>query len=219
MQVKVNVRERKEALGDLYGIFFEDINHAADGGLYAELVRNRSFEFDPIDNKAYHSLTAWELIQEDGQADAKVITGGAVSEKNPHYLALDVQEEGNNVGIQNLGFNSGIPLKAGATYYFTCYGKREQCLDKAVNVSLRSAEGKIYTEQKLYFGLEWEKYELTFTAPVDDFSGRLAITVEGRGKVYLDFVPIYLLFLCQRYSLYCCNHNVYKGFLLYQVSS
>lgn len=191
MQVTVNVKERKEAFGDLYGIFFEDINHAADGGLYAELVQNRSFEFDPIDNKNYHALTAWELIQEDGQANAKVITGGAVSEKNPHYLALDVQEEGSNVGIQNTGFNSGIPLRAGATYYFTCYGKREQCLDKAVKVSLRSAEGEIYAEQELFFGLEWEKYELTFTAPQEDFSGRLAITVEGRGKVYLDFVSLF----------------------------
>ncbi len=43
---------------DLFGIFFEDINHAADGGLYGEMVRNRAFEFDPIDNKTYCHMTA-----------------------------------------------------------------------------------------------------------------------------------------------------------------
>ena len=191
MQVVINTRERKEAFGDLYGIFFEDINHAADGGLYAELVRNRSFEFDPIDHPTYNSLTAWEMIQGDGQVFATVMSGGAVSEKNPHYLALDVQGEGSNVGIQNVGYNSGIPFGAGAQYYFTCYGKREQDLDKPIKVSLRSAEGKVYTEQEIFFGLEWEKFELTFTAPEEDFSGRLALTVGGRGKVYLDFVSLF----------------------------
>lgn len=50
-------------MGDLLGIFFEDLNHTADGGLYAELVRNRSFEFDPIDHPDYHALTAWEKVE------------------------------------------------------------------------------------------------------------------------------------------------------------
>lgn len=191
MRIVVNTGIKREPLGGLYGIFFEDLNHAADGGLYGELVQNRSFEFAPVDNKAYHGLTAWETVAEDGQVYAKVLTGGAVSERNPHYLALDVQEEGNNVGIQNVGFNSGIPLRAGETYFFACYGKREQDLDRAVKVSLRGADGRVYTEQRLYFGGEWKKHELAFLAPETDFCGRLAITVEGRGKVYLDFVSLF----------------------------
>ena len=191
MRIVVETKNKREPLGDLYGIFFEDLNHAADGGLYAELVQNRSFEFDPVDNKAYDSLTAWEVIEQDGRAAARVLTGGAVSGKNPHYLALDVQEEGSNVGIWNKGFNAGMPFRKGEQYFFTCYGKREQDLEKAVKVSLRSADGTVYAEQKLYFGLSWEKYELSFTAPETDYSGRLAITVEGRGKVYLDFVSLF----------------------------
>ena len=63
MQITVNEKKETAKLGDLYGIFFEDINHAADGGLYAELVRNRSFEFCEIDNKEYHALTAWERVK------------------------------------------------------------------------------------------------------------------------------------------------------------
>lgn len=191
MRIVVDTKNKREPLGDLYGIFFEDLNHAADGGLYAELVQNRSFEFDPVDNKTYDSLTAWEVIGQDGLATARVLTGGAVSGKNPHYLALDVQEEGSNVGIWNKGFNTGMSFRKGERYFFTCYGKREQDLEKAVKVSLRSADGAVYAEQKLFFGLSWEKYELVFTAPETDYSGRLALTVEGRGKVYLDFVSLF----------------------------
>lgn len=120
MKVRIDTKEKKESLGDLYGIFFEDLNHAADGGLYGELVQNRSFEFDEIDNSEYHHLTAWETLQGEGSVAARVMTGGAVSEKNPHYLSLDIREEGKDTGIQNLGFNTGIPLKAGESYYFTC---------------------------------------------------------------------------------------------------
>lgn len=191
MKITVNTRDKKEAMGDLYGIFFEDLNHAADGGLYAELVQNRSFEFDPVDNKEYHGLTAWETLQGGGKVSARVLTGGAVSGKNPHYLALDIQEEGDDTGIWNTGFSGGMPFERGRQYYFTCYGKREQDLDKAVKISLRSADGKVYAEHRLYFGCQWEKHELVFTAPETDYSGRLALTAEGRGKVYLDFVSLF----------------------------
>ena len=62
---KIMVTDNKKAcMDDFYGIFFEDINHAADGGLYAEMVRNRAFEFSPMDNPAYTALTAWKRIEE-----------------------------------------------------------------------------------------------------------------------------------------------------------
>lgn len=53
-------------MSDFYGIFFEDINHAADGGLYGEMIRNRAFEFSPMDNPSYQALTAWKRIEEGG---------------------------------------------------------------------------------------------------------------------------------------------------------
>lgn len=95
MKLFIDPFNKKEALGDLFGIFFEDINHGADGGLYGELVQNRSFEFDPIDNESYHHLTAWEKIENGGQVRLLIETGGAVSPRNPHYLGIDViQPEG-----------------------------------------------------------------------------------------------------------------------------
>ena len=61
---QINTKEKREATGDLFGIFFEDINHAADGGLYAELIQNRDFEYDPSDregDKNWNSTHSWTL--------------------------------------------------------------------------------------------------------------------------------------------------------------
>ena len=86
----------------MYGLFFEDINYSADGGLYAEMVQNRSFEFDPIDNKSYNSFTAWEKSDGIGW---RVCTDEPLNEENTHYLDIK-----GNAGeyIRNLGFNTGI---------------------------------------------------------------------------------------------------------------
>ena len=62
MKINVNTQNKITPIGDLFGIFFEDINHSADGGLYGELVRNRGFEFCEVDNPKYNSMTAWEQI-------------------------------------------------------------------------------------------------------------------------------------------------------------
>ena len=59
---QINTKEKREDNRRSLRNFFEDINHAADGGLYAELIQNRAFEFDPIDNKKYHALYAWMLV-------------------------------------------------------------------------------------------------------------------------------------------------------------
>lgn len=191
MKITIDTANIKEELGDLFGIFFEDLNHAADGGLYAELIQNRSFEFAAVDNPNFHALTAWEKIQVDGEAKLTIQTGNPVSDKNPHYLAVDVLIPGNNVGVQNLGFNTGIPLKQGESYYFTCYAKREQCFQDPITVSLRNKAGEVYVKQEILLDQEWKKYELEIVSPATDTNARLALTVAGRGKVYLDFVSLF----------------------------
>ncbi len=195
MKLFIDPFNKKEALGDLFGIFFEDINHGADGGLYGELVQNRSFEFDPIDNESYHHLTAWEKIENGGQVRLLIETGGAVSPRNPHYLGIDVIQpargEDEEAGVCNTGFNSGIPLREGATYDFTCYAKREQSLEEPVKVSLRGRDGQVYASKEIFLTTDWQKYELELTAGTTDYEGRLGITCGGRGKVYLDFVSLF----------------------------
>ena len=134
----------KESLGDLFGIFFEDINHAADGGLYAEMVQNRSFEFDTIDNRNYHALYAWKKVEQgDLCAEISVNTKKPFCKKNPHYIHLKASGKAAKeefckkdraqsfAGICNQGFNDGMEIKQNEDYFFTCYahtvdGKKHQ---------------------------------------------------------------------------------------------
>lgn len=125
---KITVTDKKIAdTSDFYGIFFEDINHAADGGLYGELVRNRAFEFSPMDNPEYQALTAWKKIEPCGTAVSQMISNKSpYSKKNPNYLVLDIKTDGQRCGIKNLGYNSGIAVTEGESYVFSCYAKVKQ---------------------------------------------------------------------------------------------
>ncbi|MFR8335999.1 MAG: hypothetical protein ACLVAW_04455 [Eisenbergiella massiliensis] len=135
-KIIVRLQEEKEPLGDLFGIFFEDLNHAADGGLYAEMVRNRSFEFSSVDNKEYHPLYAWEKVERGGgRAVLSIDTANPLSVKNPHYLVMEVLDPGKGAGVRNLGYNSGFAVKEGEAYLFTCYTKTFQ---EAVQVTLEA---------------------------------------------------------------------------------
>ena len=186
----IDTTRKQNDLDDLYGIFFEDLNHAADGGLYAELIQNRSFEFDKIDNADYHALTAWECVEDDGTADFHIETADPVSGKNPHYLVIDIRQPGKNVGICNTGYNTGIPLKKGETYYFTCFAKRGNP-EEELEVSLRSREGKTYTHAGFTVKTDWTKTELSLVSPVTDTCARLAVTIKGKSRAALDFISLF----------------------------
>ena len=191
MRFVVDASEKKEPLGDLYGIFFEDLNHAADGGLYAELIQNRAFEFDPVDNPAYTHLTGWEILGTEEEMKATVLTGGSVSSKNPHYLALDVRMEGRGTGIRNRGYHDGIVFEAGNSYRFSCWAKREQDREAPLSVSLQDENGKVLDKKEIILSKDWKKYEAVFTPETGTKAGSLTLIPEGRGRVYLDFVSLF----------------------------
>src|SRR3954467_8161114 len=74
---------------DLFGVFFEDLSYAADGGLYAELIQNRSFEYTSADLKGWNELTAWDLMVPDkAKAAIAVETAEPLNHRNPHYAVL-----------------------------------------------------------------------------------------------------------------------------------
>lgn len=192
MRIEIDTEKIKAPLGDLFGIFFEDLNHAADGGLYAELIQNRSFEFSPIDKKEYHALTAWERIGKEEELELRIETLDPVSLNNPHYLVMDIKQAKQEVGIQNIGFNTGIALKAGEKYFFSCYAAADEDFNGSFFVSLRDKHGKIYQKIEISFTQkDWKLYEAEFDSPVDDNAARLAITVNQTGKVFLDFVSLF----------------------------
>ena len=93
MQVKINTRAEKADMQDLFGIFFEDLNHAADGGLYAELIQNRAFEFCSVDNPDYHGLTAWEKIEKGGKTELRLASLVGYLEAIEHGLVVGEEKE------------------------------------------------------------------------------------------------------------------------------
>lgn len=196
--IKINANEKLHPTGDLYGIFFEDINHAADGGLYAEMVRNRSFEFCDVDNRDYTPMTAWELIGRDGG----VPQGGVESVyplnvNNTHYLrisngtrqGLDVT---GTVGVVNCGYNTGLPLRAGAEYRFSMFARRDINWKSRIEVRLESVDGVLYGKCEITVDSpEWKKYEATVISDTEDFAGRLVLLIHDAGSVCLDMVSLF----------------------------
>lgn len=180
----------------LYGLSLEDINYAADGGLYAELVQNRSFEYYPVEgtDKAGSRLTplfAWEKVEREGGAvDLQVASESPLNEKNTKYLKMSILREG-VAGVRNTGFG-GMSLKEGAKYNFSTYARRAKDVDRPLQVALENADGTIIGAGSIpALGREWEKYELTLTASETTSNGRLALTTGGTGDVMLDMVSLF----------------------------
>lgn len=189
---KITVTKTKKAsLNDFYGIFFEDINHAADGGLYAELLRNRAFDFSPIDNPDYQALTAWKVIEEGGaKVSASVSNKYPLSEKSPNYLVLEVRDRGERSGIKNFGYNSGIAVKKGEEYIFTCFARSDK--NCGITVSVDNAYGKTYVCGKIQISSpEWTRYSLTLKSPAEDASSVLAITAEEECKICIGYASLF----------------------------
>ena len=189
---KITVTTNKKAsMSDFYGIFFEDINHAADGGLYGEMIRNRAFEFSPMDNPSYQALTAWKRIEEGGASVSSFVSNKSpFSKRNPNYLILEINKAGTRAGIKNLGYNSGIAVKEDESYNFSCYAKSDKPCE--ITVSIDNAYGEVITEKSLNItSNEWTEYSFTLTSPVDDFSAVLAVTSKQECKFCLDFVSLF----------------------------
>lgn len=173
-------------LGDLYGLFFEDINHAADGGLYAELVQNRSFEFCEIDKPEYHSLTAWEKSED---CQWQVLTDNPLNEENTHYLQVKAK---NGSYIVNSGFNSGIFVEKNKEYTFSVYVRTS--VDKGVlKVSVKDESDRVCARAELSTEASGEfiKYRISLKATDTTWNGKLYLAFEKEGTYELDMVSLF----------------------------
>ncbi|MFI5552871.1 alpha-L-arabinofuranosidase C-terminal domain-containing protein [Streptomyces sp. NPDC051738] len=163
----------------MYGVFFEDINRAADGGLYAELVQNRSFEYSTDDNRSYTPLTSWTV---DGTGQV-VNDAGRLGERNRNYLSL-----GAGSAVTNGGYNTGIHVEAGKKYDFSVWARAEG--GTALTVTLQDADGTLATAREVAVKKSgWAKYRATFTATRTSSDGRL--TVASAAAAALDMVSLF----------------------------
>ena len=177
---------------DLFGIFFEDINYAADGGLYAEMIQNRSFEYTNKDNSSWNQLTSWELVTRGGgKGRVAVETEESLHTNNPHHAVLNVEQGGTGVGLMNSGFD-GVPLKAGEVYNLAVFARRDTNTPMPFTVSLESKTGTVLAQTKFAdVSKDWLKYTATFRPTVTDADARLVVTTTGTGTLALDMVSLF----------------------------
>lgn len=166
----------------MYGIFFEDINYAADGGLYGELVKNRSFEFPD-------ALMGWKAF---GKFEVK---NDGPFERCPHYVVLGYS--GHNdaaTGLQNEGY-FGIGIEKGEDYRFSVWAKAVSG-DATVKVSLvdentMEEHQEFATAELKVSGNEWKKYELVLKPTKTVQKANLRLLLKGKNSVALEHVSLF----------------------------
>ena len=172
----------------MFGIFFEDINFAADGGLYPELIKNRSFEFD-------QPLTGWHTIlpiSPKGQLDSTkgeldVRTDNPLNTPNPHYLRLTAYESG--FGLYNTGFR-GVGVQSGVEYRFSAYVRSGG--PKSLRATLTDEKGRQIGSGSLTgFDDSWKKYETVIRPSTTVANARFNLFLDETGSVDVDMVSLF----------------------------
>ena len=190
---------------ELIGIFFEDINNSADGGLYAELIQNGSFEFNANERDGWGPSTAWKILRPGhslGMLQARM--DNSIHPNNPTYMRLHAERTREfhdyngwrGYGIQNDGFG-GMVVKAGQKYDFSVF-LRNIGSAKQVRVALVEpvlgwppkdpkllAEATITVSDK-----SWKKYEAVFTPSEDSENAALQILMLTDGDMDIDMVSL-----------------------------
>jgi alpha-L-arabinofuranosidase len=167
----------------MWGIFFEDINFGADGGLYAELVKNRGFEFpDP--------MTGWsKLSPSKARGLMSIRDDNPFNAVNPHYLRLE-SEGADLFGVANEGFR-GMGLHQGEAYDFSMQ-IRNVSGTPALRIELYSGDGALLDTVKLErFSADWKQYSAVLRPKATDAKARLYVLVDGQGTVDIDFVSLF----------------------------
>ncbi|MBS1565142.1 MAG: alpha-L-arabinofuranosidase, partial [Bacteroidetes bacterium] len=184
--------DRVKPISDmLLGIFFEDINYAADGGLYAELIQNRDFEYAPEDKEgrdlAWDSRHSWSL--RGGNASFYIDTVAAVHPHNPHYAVLQTTTPG--AALVNAGYD-GIVVKKNEKYNLSLFGKQLQGRSGKVLVRLVSDKEVVLAQAMVAIPAGgWKNISAVLTATADAADARLELQPLSAGKLGLDMVSLF----------------------------
>ncbi|BBH71411.1 alpha-N-arabinofuranosidase [Actinoplanes sp. OR16] len=167
----------------MYGVFFEDINYAADGGLYAELLRNRSFEFNSTDAAGWNGLTGWTVTGSAAVAnDAQ-----RLNDRNRNYLTVNGAATLTNAGFPSASTGGAIAVKKGDRYTFSVWAAGATTLE----VSLHTADG---TALSAPLAIEtttdgWAEYTGTLKATATTDVARLSVKTSGAAR--LDEISLF----------------------------
>jgi alpha-L-arabinofuranosidase len=196
--ITANISKNKKISDLLFGIFFEDINYAADGGLYGELIQNRDFEYalndkEGRDNTWTHTK-AWSLSGNQGAFSIDTIS--PIHLNNKHYAVLNIT--GTGTGLVNEGFN-GIALIKGEKYNFSVFVRNPDHKGKKLLVRLIGKNGEVYGETIVNASSpDWKKVEGVIAVNKTISDASLVIEPQTLGSVALDMVSLF-------------PQNTYKG--------
>lgn len=166
----------------MYGLFFEDINYAADGGLYAEMIKNRSFEFP-------QTLMGWEAF-----GKTEIRTEGAPFDRCPHYIRLsDPGHRHKRTGLTNEGF-FGVAIQKDKEYRFSVWARAVE-KDSKIRVELidpaSMGETQVVGHASIEIkGKEWTKYTVSLSSKTEVAKGKLRIFLAG-DAVDLDHISMF----------------------------
>ncbi len=190
----------KKISPNLFGLFFEDINYSADGGLYAEMVQNRSFEYNPTEQGDWNPYSFWQYISPGfSYGRISVETTAPVHPNNPHYMVLDIEHVGHEakytgetgVGLKNPGFD-GMVIRRGKQYNFSMFARLLSDKQVTFSVSLQNKKGEKLAETTVITKSDnWEKYTATLTATASNDSASLVILATTEGKLALDMISLF----------------------------
>ncbi|GHT64616.1 alpha-N-arabinofuranosidase [Bacteroidia bacterium] len=203
----------------MYGVFFEEINHAGDGGLYAELVQNRSFEEKEIpkgysvrDGRLYpapvtnhlsgkvsnqsfkwnpEDIPAWSL-SDATKAHISLSKKNPLFEEAPTQLQVTVSDASKPVSVINSGY-WGMGFQKDRRYQLRFYVNADRSYQGTITAKLLSADNQVLASQSfdLKSHNKWEEYTAQLTASATDGKGKLAIELNQAGTVSLDYVSLF----------------------------
>lgn len=188
--IRIDKNQVKSISRNLVGVFFEDLNYAADGGLYAELIQNRDFEYSSKDghpDKNWNSMYAWSV--EGIYMDFSIAEDHPVHANNPHYAVLEVEKTG--AGLCNEGYD-GIVVRKNEKYDFSFWVKILKGKDCRFQVVLEDekknelAKGVINVS-----GTSWTQKTITLVAGMDVDNAKLMLIPLDEGKYGIDMVSLF----------------------------
>ena len=204
----------REVSPNLWGVFFEEINHSGDGGLYAEMVRNRGFEDNrvpegcvitgddfesptgwrlPMREQAI-PRTGWEAVPRGGDMVFELDDKHPLNNASPTCARVEVETPGAEslAGVANTGF-WGMSVVASAVYDLSCYVRADAGYKGGIVAALESADGsRTYATALLSVpGASWTRVNASLTSSATDHNARLALYANAPGTVYLDLVSLF----------------------------
>lgn len=189
----------KEISKDLIGIFFEDISYSADGGLYAELIQNGSFEYNPSERDGWGAGTEWRFLRPGHSLGyMRPEMADPIHKNNPTYMRLHVERVGHyydfngwtGVGMRNDGFD-GIAVKAGAKYDFSVFLRNVDNKNKEMRVVLVGEKDSILGETTITAdSKDWKKYTAEIVSNGDCERANLQMLCLTTGDVDVDMVSL-----------------------------